>query len=228
MEAPENQVAPEKKTLDDSFKLLVREEVEKEVEKRIARQEWFYWKFLGGFVIAAGLIAFAFWQVEISKIPAEVEKQLAEKEVINAKDRIMEIKSSVENANQSVNFAATAVSNAMFIVEGNCQAFTNRLNDLIKQDGILLNKDFSKFFVNQTITNFDGQRFLLDYEPIPFTLEFHCYDKEFEGDLNRMEGFHIDGKAIVCDVNYYRTNLFYRGFLSQNGLKVKYVSKSIR
>jgi hypothetical protein len=225
MENSENSTPPEKKALDDSLKLLIREEIENEVEKRIQKQEGFYWKFLalfGGFV---AVFAYALWHVQLSELPGVVQKELATEAVIQAKDRIMEIKSSAEAVNQNLNDSAATVSNILESVSANQQAFTNRLNEIKQQDNVVLDGDLSKLFVVQTITNLvDGNKIVLDYEPIPETVRLtflHAqlyYDLKFFGD--------VDGNKIVFNAEGMRnfstlpTNAAYR-------LKILYVRKSL-
>ena len=238
METPENPTPPEKKSLDDSLKLLVREEIEKEVEKRIQKQEGFYWKFLalfGGFV---AVFAFALWHVQLNELPGVVQKELATQEVTKAKDRIMEIKSSVETANQNVNTAATAVSNILNSVSGNQQAFTNRLNEIKQQDNVVLNSDLEKLFVVQRVTNLvEGRKIILDYEPIPQTIHIVRRDSNFITTSFQMwepEGFWLEGNALVSanapvlqSINAIITNTSPL-VQTQIQINVEYMRKSLR
>ena len=171
MKNSESPTPPEKKALDDSLKLAIREEIEKEVEKRIQRQEGFYWKFLGLFGGFVAVFAYALWHVQVSELPGVVQKELATQAVTQAKDRIMEIKASAEAVNQNLNDASIAVRNALAFVNENQRVFTNRLNEIKQQDNVVLVDDLSKLFVIQTVTNLvDGNKIVLDYEPIPHTV----------------------------------------------------------
>ncbi len=233
MENPEIQTPPEKKSLDDSLKLAIREEIEKEVEKRIARQEGFYWKFLalfGGFV---AVFAFALWHVQLNELPGVVQKELATQAVTQAKDKIMEIKSSVEAANQNVNAEAAAVSNVLNSVADNQQAFTNRLNEIRQQDNIVLVDDLAKLFVVQRVTNLvEGKKIILDYEPIPQTIHFTIGTPdrvvafsvgEFSAEGNAI---FVSNQSILNTINSIITNT--PSFQAQYQLNVDYVRKSLR
>src|SRR2546429_348789 len=108
-----------KETLDDSIKLAIRDEVEKRVEQR----ENLYWKFGGLFVALVVLFFAVLWKVSISEIRETVEKQLAENEVVKARDRIMAINSAAEDMNRNL----TAISSSM---NTNQQSFMERLNEI--------------------------------------------------------------------------------------------------
>ena len=225
MENSENPTPPEKKALDDSLKLLIREEIENEVEKRIQKQEGFYWKFLtlfGGFV---AVFAYALWHVQLSELPGVVQKELATEAVMQAKDKIMEIKSSAEAVNQNLNDTSAAVSNILVSVSANQQAFTNRLNEIKQQDNVVLSDDISKLFVIQTITNVNeldnnGLKISLDYEPIPQTVRI--FYNETPQRFGLSPGY-FDGKTIV----FTNKGLRFTGG-SIKSLQIEYIRKSLR
>jgi hypothetical protein len=88
----ESQPDPPKETLDDTLKLLIREEIERrfdaptaslikfiedEVRQRIRRQEWFYWLILATVILFSSIGVSLFWNKEFKEIPAEVNRQLA-------------------------------------------------------------------------------------------------------------------------------------------------------
>jgi hypothetical protein len=223
MENSENPTPPEEKALDDSLKLAIREEIEREVEKRIQRQEGFYWKFLalfGGFV---AVFAYALWHVQVSELPGVVQKELATQAVTQAKDRIMEIKASAEAVNQNLNVVSATVSNVLASVNVNQQTFTNRLNEIKQQDNVVLMGDLSKLFVIQTVTNLtDWNKIILDYEPIPHTLTFTFNKAQHPIDLNFYG--HIEGRAFVLNSNQVSS----LSYLATNDLKLEYIRKSLR
>jgi hypothetical protein len=223
MENSENPTPQEKKALDDSLKLFIREEIENEVEKRIQKQEGFYWKFLalfGGFV---AVFAYALWHVQLNELPGVVQKELATQAVIQAKDKIMEIKSSVETENQNVNATASTVSNILNSLTDNQQAFTNRLNEIKQQDNVVLADDLQKLFVVQAVTNLiDGNKIILDFDPIADTITITYSTVQYNVRLDYFA--NIEGKTIVFKPQYAPS-------FSQettNGLKVEYIRKSLR
>jgi hypothetical protein len=227
MENSENPNPQEKKSLDDSLKLAIREEIEKEVEKRIQKQEGFYWKFLalfGGFV---AVFAYALWHVQLNELPGVVQKELATQEVTKAKDRIMEIKSSVETANQNVNAASTMVSNILNSVTDNQQAFTNRLNEIKQQDNVVLSDDISKLFVVQTVTNLNeidaSRKISLDYEPIPQTFNIFMNEGRLQIGNWRILGYIDKNTFIITNNTAHMTSAGGVKFL-----QIEYVRKSLR
>lgn len=222
MENSENPTPEEKKVLDDSLKLVIREEIENEVEKRIRKQEGFYWKFLalfGGFV---AVFAFALWHVQLSELPGVVQKELATQAVTQAKDKIMEIKSSAEAVNQNLNDTSAAVSNIVASVNANQQAFTNRLKEIKQQDNVVLADDLPKLFVIQTVTNLvDGQKIILDYEPIPHTVGLVFWGSPLKASVDRFG--HLEDRTIVLNAEGLR------GFSTpSNTMQIEYIRKSLR
>jgi hypothetical protein len=224
MENPESQTPQEKKALDDSLKLAIREEVENEVQKRIKRQEWFYWSFLGLFVVFAGAFAYALWHVQLSELPKVVQQQLAEDEVIKAKDRIMEIKSSAETINQNLNDTSATVSNILTSISANQQTFTNRLNEIKQQDNVVLTGDLWKFFIVETMTNWTEERkIILNYDPVPQTVRIFLPGNSRDIRLDRSA--YVEDNAIIF-TNENTWQQISNQFRSRR-LQVEYLRKSL-
>ena len=225
MKNSESPTPPEKKALDDSLKLAIREEIEKEVEKRIQRQEGFYWKFLGLFGGFVAVFAYALWHVQVSELPGVVQKELATQAVTQAKDRIMEIKASAEAVNQNLNDASIAVRNALAFVNENQRVFTNRLNEIKQQDNVVLVDDLSKLFVIQTVTNLvDGNKIVLDYEPIPHTVRVTFQTAQLFYNVKQLG--HLEGTTIT--LNPAGLLNFSQMATNATGFAVVNVRKSIR
>lgn len=214
-------------SLDDSIQLAIRDEVEKRVEQR----ENIYWKFGGLFVVVVALFFTFLWKVSVSEIRETVEKQLAEKEVVKARDRIMEIKSSAETVNQNLNVAAVIASNVLNSIIEDRQAFTNRLNEIKQQDNIILVNDLSQFFVSQVVTNLvDGRKIVLNFEPVPETVKLipFAYTGSYAYSLSRFG--YLDGSTIALTNN---SDGYYQGLSNPDNLKskiirVEYMRKSLR
>ena len=208
--------------LTDSTKLAIRDEVEKRVEQR----EAIYWKF-GGLFVAVVILFFAvLWKVSVSEIREIVEKQLAEKEVVKAKDRIMAINSAAEDMNRNL----TAISTSM---NTNQQSFIERLNQIKQQDNIalkndvVLKDDFSKLFVIQTITNLNeidaSRKISLDYEPIPQT--FNIFMNEGHQSIGNWKslGYVDKNTFIITNSTAHMTAAGGVQFL-----QIEYMRKSLR
>ena len=195
------------------------ERIENEVEKRVEQREKFfeqreklYWIF-GGVIMAliAGFVGF-----KLAEIPKIVEEKLAVEKVIEAKDKIMAIKSAIEKTNLYVN----SISESM---NTNQQWFMERLNQIKQQDNVVLVNDLSKLFVVQAVTNLvDGNKIILDCEPIPDTVRWTFpqaqlyYDVKMFGDLeDKMVTLNSEGKRQIPN-------------LTTNGLKILYIRKSLR
>ena len=220
---------PKKKFLDDSQKLAIHEEIEKEVEKRIQRQEGFYWKFLALFGASAAAFAYALWHVQLSELPGVVQKELATQAVTQAKDRIIEIKSSAEAVNQNLNATAATVSNILVSVDANQQTFTNRLNEIKQRDNVATIDDLYKLFVQQTqiVTNLSLRKIPLDYEPIPQTVSvaiLYLNGNRSQPIVLPYQDFGYLAGNIVTLTN---TTLNFSGG-DVKFLEIKYVKKSLR
>ena len=154
--------ASKETSLDDSIQLAIRDEVEKRVEQR----ENIYWKFGGLFAGVVVLFFIILWRVSISEIRETVEKQLAEKEVVKARDRIMAINSAAEDMNHNL----IAISSLM---NTNQQQFLERLNQIKQQDNVLTVGDLSNLFISEKITNWANGKLHLSFEPIPGTVKIY-------------------------------------------------------
>lgn len=214
MENPKYAPAKEQ-PLNDSIQLAIRDEVEKRVEQR----ENVYWKFGGLFVAVVVLFFAVLWKVSVSEIRETVEKQLAEKEVVKARDRISAIKSEAEQMSHSLNEISASIST-------NQQWFVTRIGQIKQQDNVVLSDDLSKLFVIQTVTNLvDGNQIILDYDPIPHTVRVTFqqaqlyYDSKYFGQL--------DGKTITLNAEGIR-NFSSLATNAANRLGVVYVRKSLR
>ena len=204
--------SPSRETsLTDSTKLAIRDEVEKRVEQR----EGIYWKF-GGLFVAVVILFFAvLWKVSISEIRETVEKQLAEKEVVKAKDRIMAINSAAEEMNRNLAVISTSMNT-------NQQLFMERLNQIKQQDDVVLKDDISKLFVVQTVTNLiDGNKIILDYEPIPHTIGWILQGQDVPYRITLDTFGHLEGKTIVVCSDGFSTRI-------TKGVKVEYIKKTLR
>ena len=172
----------------------------------------------------------------MSEMREAVEKQLAEKEVVKARDRIMAIKSASEDVNRNLNDISTSTStnyqlfmknfndftqqskeaaqamdkittmkstaedvsrnlnDLLALISTNRQLFMERLNQLRQQDKVLLADDLTNLFVFQTVTNLaDGQKIVLDYDPIPQTIRIY-----FSNNRRRLDLLgYLEGNTIV-------------------------------
>jgi len=78
----------------------------------------------------------------------------------------------------------------------NYQDFVERLTQIKQQDNIVLKNDLSKLFVTQTGTNFDGQKLVLDYEPIPYSIKI--YSPQILVPCLLMENWgYLNGKSFI-------------------------------
>ncbi len=202
-------------TLDDSMKLAIRDEVEKRVEQR----ESLYWKFGGLFAVIVVLFFGILWKVSVSEIREIVEKQLAEKEVVKARDRIMVINSAAEDMNRNIIAIASSMNT-------NQQSFIDRLNQIKQQDNVVLVDDIHKLFIIQRVTNLvDGRKILLDYEPIPETVEFSPTSNTVQN-LNPLQRFGtVDGAIIELNPNGLQR---FQNPMHNGGMSIHYVRKSLR
>ncbi len=202
-----------KETLDDSIQLAIRDEVEKRVEQR----ESIYWKFGGLFVTLVVLFFAILWKVSISEVRETVEKQLAEQEVIKARDRIMAINSAAEDMNRNL----IAISTSM---NTNQQSFLTRLNQIKQQDNVVLTEDLSKLFVVQAVTNLTGgNKIILDYEPIPHTIALSFDNAQYK----MVDAYgHSEGKTFIISSEAVKTMADL--IVAKQNLKIQYVRKSLR
>ena len=176
--------ASKETSLDDSIQLAIRDEVEKRFEQR----ENIYWRFGGLFVVVVALFFTFLWKVSVSEIRETVEKQLAEKEVVKARDRILVINSAAEDMNRNL----IAISSSM---NTNQQQFMDRLNQIKQQDNVVLTEDLSKLFVVETVTNFyGGQKIVLAYEPIPQTIRLSVGPNNILVPFDNLA--YVEGNAI--------------------------------
>ena len=209
--------ASKETSLDDSIQLAIRDEVEKRVEQRDA----LYWK-IGSLFVALVVLFFAvLWRVSVSEIRETVEKQLAEKEVVKARDRIMAINSAAEDMNHNL----IAISSSM---NTNQQHFMERLGQIKKQDNLVLMDDFSSFFVLQSVTNLiNGQKIVMDYDAIPQTVRI-VIGTPANWSIIYVNGFYMEGNNIVVTNNAYLNTINSIITNSQYPLSVEYVRKSLR
>jgi hypothetical protein len=199
--------------MTDETKLAIRDEVEKRVEQR----ESLYWKFGGLFAVLVVLFFTILWRVSISEIRETVEKQLAENEVVKARDRIIAINSAAEDMNRNL----IAISTSM---NTNQQFFMERLNQIKQQDNVVLVDDLQKMFIIQSMTNYDGRKIVLDYEPIPHTVRIRFRIEPAYA--IRIDSFaRLEGSTIIFTNEALGawTNEFTSG-----AAQVEYVRKSIR
>ena len=201
--------ASKETSLDDSIQLAIRDEVEKRVEQR----ENIYWKFGGLFVVVVALFFTFLWKVSVSEIRETVEKQLAEKEVVKARDRIMVINSAAEDMNRNL----VRISSSM---NTNQEQFMNRFSEIRQQDNVVLTEDLSKLFVVEKIGATNFPKLSLGFEPIPQTLKiFLNGTAEF---LNWDRVGFLD-KKIFTFTNKNATN----GLGNDSYFKFEYVRKSL-
>ena len=210
--------------MDDSIQLAIRDEVEKRVEQR----EALYWKFGGLFAVVVVLFFGVLWRVSISEIRETVEKQLAEKEVVKARDRIMAINSAAEDVNRNL----TSISSSM---NTNQEQFMERLNQIKQQDNVVFADDLSKLFVVQRVTNLvEGRKIFLNFEAIPQTIHVTIKTPNSTVALPMWSpvGFSLEGNNLII-TNEPVLNTIYNiitntpSFQAQYQLNVDYVRKSI-
>lgn len=182
MNTNENSV-PVKKSLDDTTKLAILETVETEVQKRIRRQEWYYWLILLISALSVYWYARTFWNTEMSEIPNVVRKQLEaegalaiQKELTNdlanaqvltfklnsvfnsTKLQADEINTNLNDLAKRVKSTADNIDAALNQIPASINTnvivpFGNRLEQLKQQDNILLVDDLPKLFVRELVTN---------------------------------------------------------------------------
>ena len=203
--------------MNDATKLAIRDEVEKRVEQR----EAIYWKF-GGLFVAVVILFFAvLWKVSISEIRETVEKQLAEKEVVKTKDRIMAINSAAEELNRNLNTISASMNT-------NQQWFMERLNQIKQQDNVVFVEDVSKLFVTEIVTNFydGGRKIILRYEPIPQTVRLFG----FNDDRRNQILLTLDNNAFIEGNTIILTNQFpyFEPKSLLKSARIEYVRKSLR
>ena len=201
--------ASKETSLDDSVQLAIRDEVEKRVEQR----EALYWKFGGLLAVVIALFFTFLWKVSVSEIRETVEKQLAEKEVVKARDRIMSINSAAEDVNRNL----TSISSSM---NTNQQQFLERLNQIKQQDDVLLTGDLSKLFIIQIVTNLVNGKIILDYQPIPQTIKIIIHPAYFFP-LDLVGS--LEGNTIV----FSKTGLGLTNQTPNGVIKVEYMRKSL-
>ena len=210
--------ASKETSLDDSIQLAIRDEVEKRVEQR----ENIYWKFGGLFAGVVVLFFIILWRVSISEIRETVEKQLAEKEVVKARDRIMAINSAAEDMNHNL----IAISSLM---NTNQQQFLERLNQIKQQDNVLTVGDLSNLFISEKITNWANGKLHLSFEPIPGTVKIYLSDNTVEELYIKNEKFAVfDGTTIVFTNESGGPYLTGYSAGTRASLRVQYVRKSLR
>jgi len=98
-----------------------------------------------------------------------------------------------------------------------------RLNQIKQQDNVVLVDDLLKLFVVQPVTNLiDGNKILLQYEPIPNSVKFTYNQAQYDV---RLDCFgRLEGKTFTFKPDQVS------GFtgLMTNEFKVEYVRKSVR
>jgi len=128
-------------------------------------------------------------KAQLSEVRTQIAKELAEQKVIEARDRILAMASESEVANQRVKDVSASMNT-------NYQDFVERLTQIKQQDNIVLKNDLSKLFVTQTGTNFDGQKLVLDYEPIPYSIKI--YSPQILVPCLLMENWgYLNGKSFI-------------------------------
>jgi hypothetical protein len=179
-------------------------QLEEEVHKRISRQERFYWAFIGLTVIFAAAYTVSFWHAEMSQIPDVISKQLqtagavsAQKEILNALTNAQGMNSRLNNIFDSTKLHAEDVTRSLTNLVSPVQSTAdrvnadlaaipstlntnlvvplgNRLEQLKRQDNILLVDDLPKLFVREFTTNLvDNNTIILSYEPIPSSVKIY-------------------------------------------------------
>lgn len=173
----------EKKSLDDSIKLAILETVEAEVQKRIKRQEWYYWIIIAVFAGVAAAFALTFWHHALNEIPDAVKNQLATEGALSAQKELTDIltnaqqtssglnvafnstKAHADEVNKKLNDFVTTVQTTADTVNSSLSQIPssidtnvivplgNRLEKLKQQDNILLVDDLPKLFVRELATN---------------------------------------------------------------------------
>lgn len=97
-------------------------------------------------------------------------------------------------------------SNLTLKVIKDSQDVSNRLAELNKQDNVLVSEDLQKLFIRQSVTNLvDGNKILLDYDPIPRTVQMIMN----QGAIYEIEAFsnqcrcYLEGRTIVFTSNEF-------------------------
>lgn len=185
MKNPDKSTPQEKVSLDDSVRLKIREEVEQAVEKRaknhetlLEQRERYYTiiiSIIGAFFSTIAIIMAGFFGYRAIEMPRLIESKFTDTGVSNAITAVLNVETNALLKQQALN---QLVDSAM----EKQQAFTNRLNEIKQQDNVVLAEDLSKLFVVQIVTNLvDGNKIVLNYEPIPHTVRvvaFKAKDNE--------------------------------------------------
>ena len=116
-------------------------------------------------------------------------------------------------------------STALRIQKSTIDAYKDRYGDFSNPKNPESINDISKFIVSETITNFDGEKIVLEHEPVTNSIQMYYY----EGNPPQMQfglwpplvgqEAHVEGKTIVFNnpnksetnvtvrVDYFRKNL---------------------
>lgn len=189
--------------------------IEGEVQKRIKRQEWFYGILFAGFVTSVLVIGVVWWHSQVNDIPQAIQKELAEQGVTETKRQIAAIlefsiaaSNELSNAKTTANLRAQDMASELNrdvkMSHDLAGVFTNRLNEIRKQDNVILDSDFEKYFITENITNFNGTNLSLQYEPVEASIQISIFaspdHKNFQVGLNKtMEDFEAHGKMVVLN-----------------------------
>ena len=191
------------KSLDDSISLAILEKVEAEVEKRIRKQEKWYWIIILVIVTAITAFVITFWKVTI---PDAVDKALTSASALSTQGKLTNILSSAQETSAKISVAFNSVkaqaddaNRSLGEFVGSTKAIaeevksnltliptlidTNiytplgaRLEQLKQQDNIVLIDDIQKLFVRELVTNLvDESSMVLSYEPIPSTVKIYAF-----------------------------------------------------
>jgi hypothetical protein len=162
--------------LHDKTKLAIRDEVERrfelppakllkiieeEVEIRVERRVKYYRTMLFIFGAFFSIVAAVFWERSEDNISKRIETELSAEPIIQAKRMIIAASNDVFNTAQTV-----------FATGADAEVFKSRLAAISQQDNVLLADDFASLYVTEFVTNYDGGRILLKYDPIPQTIRF--------------------------------------------------------
>lgn len=224
---------PPEKTLEDSISLAILEKVEAEVEKRIRKQEKWYWIIILVIVTAIAAFVITFWKVTI---PEAVDKALTSTSALSTQDKLTNILSSAletgakisvafnsvkaqaDDANRNLNQFIVSAKTTAEEVKSNLTAIpilidTNiytplgaRLEQLKQQDNILLVDDLPKMFVRELVTNLvEENSMVLSYEPIPSTVKIYAFvQNPGSGAITRY--FLLDNYGYCQGRSIYFTN----------------------
>jgi hypothetical protein len=219
----ESQESAQEVPLSSKTILAIRDEVEKRVEQR----ENIYWKFGGLFVAVVIVFGAILWKVSLSEVREAVEKQMAEKEVIKARDKIITIEAEAEKANGLVaDIQKSMIANQM--------NFTNRLSEIKQQDSVLLDDDLSKMFMAEPVTNLvDGKKIVMKFDPIPQTVRVILYPPQTFNSLpmaaiGTTNGFALDGRVLTAKSKELTDGIYRILTNHMYNISVEYVRKSRR